>query len=156
MIETQTATFDGTQDDVVLVWADFIPQYRIFATPYSTSGPIPAMAMTDVEEVSAIMTPASRFTGKVDVVVLDLHPPYTPPIAMSSSASSGIVGASITITGRFLTGLTAVTFNGRAAAFVVVDDRTVTATVPAGASTGTLAVAKPVGTSELGTFTVTS
>lgn len=52
----------------------------------------------------------------------------------------GRVGTSVIILGNNLTSTTAVTFNGTPATFTVVSSTEVTATVPAGATTGTLEV----------------
>ena len=48
--------------------------------------------------------------------------------------------------GTDLTGATAVTFNGAPAAFTIDAPTEITATVPAGATTGTVQVATPTGT----------
>ena len=52
----------------------------------------------------------------------------------------------VIILGNNLTGSTAVSFNGTAATFTVVSDTEITATVPAGATTGFVTVATPGGT----------
>jgi len=83
----------------------------------------------------------------------------TPPApALTSFApTSGPVGTSVTITGSNLSGATAVKFNGTTAAFAVNSDTQITATVPAGAATGTISVSTPGGTATSGaSFTVTS
>jgi len=54
--------------------------------------------------------------------------------------TSGSVGASVVILGNNLTGTTGVSFHGVPAAFQVVSSTEVTATVPAGATTGTVQV----------------
>lgn len=59
--------------------------------------------------------------------------------------SSGKVGKQITIVGLNLAGATSVSFNGVAAAFVAVSQTQITATVPAGATTGTVQVTTPGG-----------
>jgi uncharacterized repeat protein (TIGR03803 family) len=58
----------------------------------------------------------------------------------------GKVGARVIILGNGLTGSSSVTFNGVAAAFTVESNTYVTATVPAGATTGTVSVVTPTGT----------
>jgi uncharacterized protein (TIGR03437 family) len=58
----------------------------------------------------------------------------------------GKVGTRVTILGNNLTGSTNVTFNGTSAAFTVESDTYITATVPAGATTGTVSVVTPTGT----------
>jgi uncharacterized repeat protein (TIGR03803 family) len=71
--------------------------------------------------------------------------------------TSGVVGTSVIILGTNLTGATSVTFNGTAATFTVVSDSEITATVPAGATTGKVEVTTPGGTlSSNVTFRVTA
>lgn len=59
--------------------------------------------------------------------------------------SSGKVGASVTLLGTNLAGATAVSFNGTASAITKATNTWLTTTVPAGASTGTIAVTTPGG-----------
>jgi uncharacterized repeat protein (TIGR03803 family) len=58
----------------------------------------------------------------------------------------GTVGAKVIILGNNLTGSSSVTFNGMAAAFTVESDTYISATVPAGATTGIVSVVTPTGT----------
>jgi hypothetical protein len=67
--------------------------------------------------------------------------PFIETLPASSKA-----GAHIIILGNSLTGSTAVSFNGSAAAFAVVSDTEITTTVPASATTGFVTVATPGGT----------
>ncbi|HXJ91523.1 MAG TPA: choice-of-anchor tandem repeat GloVer-containing protein [Terriglobia bacterium] len=60
--------------------------------------------------------------------------------------TSGKVGWNIQILGPNLTGTTSVTFNGTAATFKVLSGSLIGATVPAGATTGTVKVSTPKGT----------
>ena len=78
------------------------------------------------------------------------------PVISSFTPTSGLPGSSITITGTDFTGATAVKFNNVAASVFSVDSATqITATVPTGASTGTISVTTPNGTgTSLGTFTI--
>jgi hypothetical protein len=70
----------------------------------------------------------------------------TPAPAITSFAPpSGSAGTSVVITGAHFTGVTAVSFNGVAASFVVNSDLQITATVPASATTGPLGVTSPAG-----------
>lgn len=59
---------------------------------------------------------------------------------------AGKVGTPVFILGNNLTGSTSVTFNGVAAVFTVESDTYITATVPAGATTGTVSVETRTGT----------
>lgn len=59
---------------------------------------------------------------------------------------AGKVGTRVIILGSNLAGTTSVSFNDKAATFAVVSDTEITATVPAGATTGTVQVATPGGT----------
>jgi uncharacterized protein (TIGR03437 family) len=65
---------------------------------------------------------------------------------VETQTTSGEVGATVNILGSDLTGATSVSFNGIAATFTVVSRSLITATVPAGASTGTIEVVTPSGT----------
>jgi uncharacterized repeat protein (TIGR03803 family) len=62
--------------------------------------------------------------------------------------SSGTVGEAVRILGSDLTGATSVSFNGVAASFTVDSEFLIKATVPGGASSGTLRVVTPGGTLE--------
>jgi large repetitive protein len=79
----------------------------------------------------------------------------TGPKITSFSPSSGPVGTSVTLLGSNFTGVTFVRFNGTAASFTFVNDGMVTATVPAGATTGSITLTTPAGTATTSAFTVT-
>ncbi|MDQ7825239.1 MAG: IPT/TIG domain-containing protein [Candidatus Eremiobacteraeota bacterium] len=70
------------------------------------------------------------------------------PVITGLSPGSGIVGATVTITGSNFTDATNVKFNGvsAAAAMTVVDNSTITAKVPDGAGTGKVSVTTAAGT----------
>jgi large repetitive protein len=57
--------------------------------------------------------------------------------------TGGKVGAKVLILGNNLSGTTSVSFNGTAAAFEVVSETEITATVPVGAATGEVEVTTP-------------
>jgi uncharacterized repeat protein (TIGR03803 family) len=65
---------------------------------------------------------------------------------VETQTTSGEVGAAVKILGSDLTGATSVSFNGAAAAFTIVAPSLITATVPAGATSGTVQVVTPRGT----------
>jgi hypothetical protein len=78
------------------------------------------------------------------------------PTLASLNPTSGLVGTVVTLTGTNFTGATGVSFNGTAAlTFGVTNATTATATVPAGATTGSVTITTPGGTSNGVLFTVT-
>ena len=77
------------------------------------------------------------------------------PTISGFAPESGGTGSSVTISGSGFTGATVVRFNGMSAAFSIVSDTQITATVPSGASTGPISVTGPGGSSTSTTsFTV--
>jgi hypothetical protein len=60
--------------------------------------------------------------------------------------ASAPIGESVIILGTNLLGATSVSFNGTPAAYTIVSGSEITATVPAGATTGTVQVVTPGGT----------
>ncbi len=79
------------------------------------------------------------------------------PTMTALAPTSGIAGATVTLTGTNLTGATAVAFNGTpASSFTVVSATQVNVVVPVGAATGKVTVTTPGGTAtSSGSFTVT-
>jgi IPT/TIG domain-containing protein len=81
-----------------------------------------------------------------------------PPAAATITGfdpTDGAVGDPVTITGANFTGATGVTFSGTSATYIVTDDTSISTTVPAGATTGPIAVTTPGGTAASGLhFTV--
>jgi hypothetical protein len=80
-----------------------------------------------------------------------------PPTISSFTPTSGPVGTNVTISGADFTGATAVLFNGTSASYTVSSATTITATVPAGATSGPISVITSGGmASSVGSFTVVS
>lgn len=77
--------------------------------------------------------------------------PQAVPTVSSFSPTSGPVGTAVGISGTGFTGITSVTFNNIAAAFTVNSSSSITATVPAGASTGRVRVINADGTGQSAT-----
>src|SRR5207248_1023624 len=78
-----------------------------------------------------------------------------PPTISSFTPSSGPVGTSVTISGTNFNGATAVLFNSVSASFTVSSATAITATVPAGATSGPISVTTSGGTaSSAASFTV--
>jgi Subtilase family len=85
----------------------------------------------------SVTTPAGTATSTTSFLVTPRITGFTPP--------SGAVAASVVINGANFTGATAVAFNGTPAAFTVNSAIKITATVPAGATTGKIGVTTPAG-----------
>ena len=86
--------------------------------------------------------------------VVDGQTPPAPAIS-SFSPASGSAGTSVTLTGTNLNFTTNVTFNGLSASFSILAGTNLTATVPAGAESGQIAVATLGGNaSSIGSFIV--
>lgn len=62
------------------------------------------------------------------------------PTISGFNPTSGAVGATVTVYGSGFTGTTEVDFNGASASYTVVSDTVLTATVPAGATTGAISI----------------
>jgi hypothetical protein len=83
-------------------------------------------------------------------------PPPASPTLSGFSPASGPAGTLVTLSGTGLDGASAVTFAGTAARFTVVSDTQITATVPAGATSGAIGVTTAGGTATSATaYTVT-
>jgi len=68
------------------------------------------------------------------------------PPFVETVPTTGQVGEAVSILGTNLTGATSVTFNGTVAVFTIESDTYINATVPTGATTGTVSVVTPSGT----------
>jgi hypothetical protein len=131
-------------------------QNFVGATAVKIGGQAATFTVTDADDISATV-PASATTGVVAVtttggsassssVFTVVTGATVAPSVSGVSPASGAVGTAVTLTGIHFTGVTAVTFGGVASAFTVASDTSITTTVPAGATTGTLAVTSPNGT----------
>jgi IPT/TIG domain len=113
---------------------------------------VPSGATTGTISVTPLSGPDVISATSFTVTVLPAVPTIT-----SFAPTSAPVGTVVTLTGTGFTGATAVAFNGTTTAiFVVVSATQITAEVPSGATTGTIAVTTPGGTGTSATsFTVT-
>jgi hypothetical protein len=116
-------------------------------SPTQITATVPMTAVTGPITVSNVGGAGSSATNFTAVLL---------PYINSFSPTSGLAGATVTLSGTNFTGTTAVAFNGTAATFTVNSATQITATVPANVTTGPIAVTNAVGTFTSTTnFTVT-
>ncbi len=126
---------DGTTQDVTaaVTWSSDTPAVATI----SAGGLATALS---VGTATLTATHPDGFTASTVLTVA-----LVPPTLTGFSPSAGPVGTTVTLTGTNLGSTTAITFNGVPAAFVVVSLLQLTATVPAGATTGSIVVTTPSG-----------
>src|SRR5262249_21758062 len=136
----RTVTFNGSNASFTVVSAN---QLTALVPANPTSGPI------GVTNAAGTAMSGSPFT--VDTST----PP--PPTITSFAPTSGQARAVVKIVGANFTGTTAVMFNGSSANYTVDSATQISATVPAAATTGPIAVTTPGGTAtSTSTFTTTA
>jgi hypothetical protein len=133
------------------------------ATEVTFNGVSAKFTVVSSTEITAIV-PAGATSGVVTVVtpsgtlktIVIFNVDATPQIK-SFTPKKGPVGTTVTITGVNLTQTTNVTFDGiDATTFTVKSNTKLTAMVPEGAETGTIAITTPAGTAtSAASFTVT-
>ncbi len=102
-----------------------------------------------------VTTRNGRAASPRPFVVSTTPEPVGRPAITTFSPATGSRGDSVEIKGQNFTGTTGVTFGAANARFSVVNDRTITAVVPAGARTGAISVETPAGrATSRDTFTV--
>ena len=134
------------------------------ATSVTIGGAAATFSVVTATSVTAVV-PSGAVTGKISIVTpqgtaisaSNFTLSVAAPAITSFSPTSGQAGTSVTLTGTNFTGATAVKFNGTTATFSVTDASHVSATVPNGATSGTISVTTPGGTgTSSGSFTVTT
>ena len=108
-------------------------QLRATVPSIATSGPI---TVTNTTGAIGTATSASSYTVT----------PHSPPTISSFTPSSGITGSTVTISGAYFSGASAVRFGTLAASYTIVSATQITATVPNGAIPGKLSVTTAVAT----------
>src|SRR6476646_80250 len=132
------------------------------ATAVSFNGVAAAFTVSPSGTITTTV-PAGATTGPISIttpgngaIVTTTRFTITPAIT-SFAPTFGGIGSGVTITGTNFTGATAVSSGGRAATITVNAPGTITTTVPAGASTGSISVTTLDGTAtSAASFTVTS
>ena len=142
-----TVTITGTNFDGVTAVA-FGDQPAITYTVDTPSQITATVPETAVNGPVTVTTPAGTATSATSFTL-------PAPTVTSFTPANGPAGTSVTITGTDFLGATAVTFNGSAASFTVNTATQITATVPSGATTGTISVTTAGGTgTSAASFTV--
>jgi hypothetical protein len=132
---TPAQDMGGAKDDTACVSACHLPGGRIIShSPH----PDKATACTGCHPVS--LSPTDANGGKHHV-----PPAPAPPVVGSFLPTTGAPGADVVVTGEHLSRVAAVSFAGIAAAFDIVSDERLVATVPEGAGSGPIAVSGPGG-----------
>jgi len=125
----KAVTFNGSNASFAVISAS---QLTAAVPANATSGPI------------AVTNAAGTATSGTSFTVNSGTPP--PPTITSFSPTSGQAGTVVKIAGTNFTGAAGVTFNGSSAAYTVDSGKQISATVPAAAATGPIAVTTPGGT----------
>jgi subtilisin-like proprotein convertase family protein len=107
-------------------------------SPTQITATVPQGAITGPIQVTTGIGTATSATSFTVVLLA--------PTVTSFSPTSGKVGTAVVLTGTNFTNATGVTFNGVTAAFVVNSSTQISTSVPAGASTGPVAVTTAGGT----------
>lgn len=160
---TSAASFDVTPSPVPT-----ITSFNPTSGPVGTSVQITGTGLFGASAVTFNTTDATTFTVDSNTQVTATVPAgattgaikVTTPGGTATSATnftvaggafaitsfnpmSGVIGTSVVITGVGFTGVHRVRFNGTSATFTVKSNTQITATVPAGATTGPISVTKP-------------
>lgn len=137
-LSIQVSGFDATQNPTV-VFSNGVT--ATINTAQTTAGTL------------VVTVPAGASTGPITVTpqggtaLQSTNYAINTPVISTITPDSASVGATVTLTGANLTGATGVTVNGLAVNNVtVVNDNTLTFTIPPGASTGPVQVTTPLGT----------
>src|SRR5581483_659354 len=136
----QVVTIDGANfTGTTLVRFGNLTGAFTVVSPTRISATVPANA---VSAPVTVTTPLGTGTGQKLTI--------TSPALTSASPPSAPTGAAVTLVGANLAGVTSVTFNGASASFTVKSATQIATTVPAGATSGAVAVVAPAGSTTSG------
>lgn len=107
-------------------------------------GGVTSNQITATVPVGAISGPITVATTNGSVTTSSNF--FLPPNIFAFTPTNGAAGTNVTITGINFTNATDVSFNGVSATFGVVNNTTITSTVPVGAMSGPISVTTPGGT----------
>lgn len=145
-IASFTPTFGGAGTSVVITGD------KLFGATGVTFGGVAALTFEANSRTQlTAFVPDNAFTGPICIATPGGFNGCSathfgiPPRISSFTPTSGLPGTSVTITGVNFTGATEVTFNGSAATFTVDSATQITATVPAAATSGPIAVITSAG-----------
>lgn len=143
-----TPASGGAGDEVIISG-----QYFTGVTSVEFNG-VAATPKTVAENEITVEVPADATDGVLTVISpagsgkstaeFDVLAPSITEFTMIEGAD-GSVGTAVTISGTYLTAVDKVLFNGAEAVFTIVDNTTITTTVPLGASTGYITVKSAAG-----------
>jgi hypothetical protein len=139
--------FGPVGTSVTITGANFnvgTPSVRFGGVPTATPTGITFSQLTAIVPSGATSGPVTLTTTDGSFTTANLF--YLPAIITAFTPTNSAPGTSVRITGVNFTNASAVTFNGTAASFVVTNNTTIGAIVPAGFSTGPISVTTPAGT----------
>ena len=137
-----TASYSGLVNSETSAALTTQPTFSTTATTASVPGTYP-------------ITPSEATSSNYEITFVNgkLVVAPAPPLISSFTPTTSVTGATLTITGNYFTGATAVSLGGvPAASFTVVSATSITAFVAAGAS-GVVSVTTPIGTGTLSGYT---
>jgi hypothetical protein len=137
--------------NVTIVGANFLGTTNVFfnGTAASFSG-VTSNQLTATVPDAATSGPITVATTNGSVSTISNF--FLPPTITVLSPTNGAAGTNVTITGVNFSNATAVSFNGVPATFGVVNNTTITSTVPIGAMSGPISVTTPGGTTNSGAY----
>lgn len=145
-------TFASVGDTILMNGAGFIGTTEVLFNGGSVSASYSVVSNNQL----LIIVPSNAQTGTISVLTgigsnTSSQTLHMVPVITSVVGSSYSVGSSITISGHTFTPTTAISFNGTAQpTYTIVNDTTITTTIPVGASSGYVSLTTPDGTA---TFT---